>query len=145
MDRGVAVMLMAAVGGLIALQPAINAGLGRATGNIAAAFVSFAIGTAVLAAIVVIAGQASGLSGAFDVRWYYLLGGVLGAAYVFTALVTVSSIGAGGVAAATITGQLTLSVIIDRLGILGLEEQPITVERMAGVALLLAGTFLIVR
>ena len=145
MDRGVAVTLMAAVGGLIALQPAINAGLGRATGNIAAAFVSFAIGTAVLAAIVVIAGQASGLSGAFDVRWYYLLGGVLGAAYVFTALVTVSSIGAGGVAAATITGQLTLSVIIDRLGILGLEEQPITVERVAGVALLLAGTFLIVR
>ena len=138
-------ILMAAVGGLIALQPAINAGLGRATGNIGAAFVSFAIGTAVLAAIVVIAGQASGLSGAFDVRWYYLLGGVLGAAYVFTALVTVSSIGAGGVAAATITGQLTLSVVIDRLGILGLDEQPITLERVAGVALLLAGTFLIVR
>ena len=145
MDRGVAVTLMAAVGGLIALQPAINAGLGRATGNIAAAFVSFAIGTVVLAAIVVIAGQASGLSSAFDVRWYYLLGGVLGAAYVFTALTTVSTIGAGGVAAATITGQLTLSVVIDRLGILGLDEQPITLERVAGVALLLAGTFLIVR
>jgi transporter family-2 protein len=145
MDRGVAVMVMAAVGGLIALQPAINAGLGRATGNIAAAFVSFAIGTVVLATIVVIAGQAGGISSALDVRWYYLLGGVLGAAYVFTALVTVTSIGAGGVAAATITGQLTLSVIIDRLGILGLEEQPITAERIAGVALLLAGTFLIVR
>src|SRR6187401_2084241 len=98
MDRGVAVSLMAAVGGLIALQPAINAGLGRATGNIAAAFVSFAIGTLVLAAIVVISGQASGMISAFDVRWYYLLCGVLGAAYVFTALVTVSLIGAGGVA-----------------------------------------------
>jgi transporter family-2 protein len=145
MDRGVAVMVMAAVGGLIALQPAINAGLGRETGNIAAAFLSFAIGTVVLAVIVVLAGQADGLSSAFDVRWYYLLGGVLGAAYVFTALTTVSSIGAGGVAAATITGQLTLSVIIDRLGILGLEEQPITAERVAGVVLLLAGTFLIVR
>jgi transporter family-2 protein len=145
MDRGVAVMVMAAVGGLIALQPAINAGLGRATGNIAAAFVSFAIGTLVLATIVVIAGQAGGVSSALDVRWYYLLGGVLGAAYVFTALVTVSSIGAGGVAAATITGQLTLSVIIDRLGILGLEEQPISAERIVGVVLLLAGTVLIVR
>ncbi len=145
MDRSVAVTLMAAVGGLIALQPAINAGLGRATGNIAAALVSFAVGTLVLAAIVAIAGQAGGLGSALDVRWYYLLGGVLGAAYVFTALVTVSSIGAGGVAAATITGQLTLSVVIDRLGILGLEEQPITVERVLGVALLLAGTFLIVR
>ena len=62
---------------------------------------------------------------------------MLGAAYVFSALTAVSSIGAGAVAAATITGQLTLSVVIDRLGILGLEEQPITLERVAGVALLL--------
>ena len=145
MDRGVAVIVMAFVGGLIALQPAINAGLGRATGNIAAALVSFAIGTLALAAIVVISGQAGGLSNTFDVSWYYLLGGLLGAVFVFTSLVTVSTIGAGGVAAATITGQLTLSVIIDRLGVLGLDQQPITFSRVAGVALLLAGTLLIVR
>lgn len=145
MDRGVAVIVMAFVGGLIALQPAINAGLGRATGNIAAAMVSFAIGTLALAAIVVISGQAGGLSNTFDVSWYYLLGGLLGAVFVFTSLVTVSTIGAGGVAAATITGQLTLSVIIDRLGVLGLDQQPITFSRVAGVALLLAGTLLIVR
>jgi bacterial/archaeal transporter family-2 protein len=145
MDRGLAVLLMALVGGLIALQPAVNAGLGRATGNIAAALVSFAIGTLLLLVIVLLSGQAGGLSSAFDVRWYYLLGGILGAAYVFTALVTVSSIGAGGVAAATITGQLTASVVIDRLGVLGLEETPITWERVAGVTLLLAGTYLVVR
>jgi transporter family-2 protein len=145
MDRGVAVVLMALTGGLIALQAPINAGLGKATGSIAAAFVSFAIGTVLLAAIVALAGQAGGLNSTFDVRWYYLLGGALGAAYVFTALKTVGTIGAGGVAAATITGQLTLSVIIDRLGILGLEQEPISVDRVIGVALLLAGTALIVR
>jgi transporter family-2 protein len=60
-------------------------------------------------------------------------------------LVTVSSIGAGGVAAATITGQLTASVVIDRLGILGLDETPITWERALGVGLLLVGTLLVVR
>jgi transporter family-2 protein len=136
---------MAAVGGLIALQPAINAGLGKATGNIAAALVSFIVGTLLLAVIVGLSGQTGGLGSTFDVPWYYLLGGALGAAYVFTALVVVSSIGAGGVAAATITGQLTASVVIDRLGILGLEETPITWERLLGVVLLLAGTFLIVR
>ncbi len=145
MDRGAAVFAMAGVGGLIALQPAINAGLGRETGNLAATLVSFAVGTVLLAVLVTLSGKAGGLSGAFDVQWYYLLGGVLGAAYVFTALVTVSSIGAGGVAAATITGQLIASVVIDRLGVLGLEETPITIERMAGVLLLLAGTYLIVR
>jgi transporter family-2 protein len=145
MDKGLAVVLMALTGGLIALQAPINAGLGKATGSVAAALVSFAVGTLLLAAIVVISGQANGLASTFDVRWFYLIGGALGAAYVFTALKTVGTIGAGGVAAATITGQLTLSVIIDRLGILGLEQQPIDASRVAGVALLLAGTALIVR
>ena len=138
-------LLTAAVGGLIALQPAINAGLGRVTGNLPAALVSFAVGTLLLALIVALVGQAGGLSSTFDVRWYYLLGGVLGAAYVTIALIAVSSIGAGGVAAATITGQLTAAVVIDRLGILGLEETPLSATRVAGVVLLLAGTFLVVR
>ena len=138
-------LLMAAVGGLIAAQPAVNAGLGRATGSLAAALVSFVVGTLLLAGLVVIAGEAGGLTHTFDVRWYYLLGGVLGAAYVLTALIVVKEIGAGGVAAATITGQLTLSIVLDRLGVLGLEETPITWERVLGVALLLAGTYLIVR
>ncbi len=78
-------------------------------------------------------------------RWYYLIGGLLGAAYVTVALIAVSSIGAGGVAAATITGQLTTAVLIDRLGILGLEKVPITATRSAGVVLLLAGTYLVIR
>ena len=77
MDRGVAVLVMAVTGGLIALQPAINAGLGKQTGSLAAALVSFAVGTLLLAAIVGISGQAGGLASTFDVRWYYLLGGVL--------------------------------------------------------------------
>jgi transporter family-2 protein len=141
----VAVIAMAGVGGLIALQAPVNAGLGKATGNLAATLVSFAIGTLLLALLVIVSGKAGGLSATFDVEWYYLLGGMLGAAYVFTALVTVSAIGAGGVAAATITGQLVASVVLDRLGVLGLEQEPITFERVLGVALLLAGTYLIVR
>jgi transporter family-2 protein len=145
MDRGLAVLLTALVGGLIALQPPINAGLGRATGNLPAALVSFAVGTLLLALIVALTGKAGGLSSTFDVRWYYLIGGMLGAAYVTVALIAVSSIGAGGVAAATITGQLATAVIIDRLGILGLEETPLSATRIAGLVLLLAGTYLVVR
>ena len=145
MDRGLAVVVMALTGGLIAMQPAVNAGLGKATGNLAAALVSFIIGTLVLAVIVAFAGQTGGVGEATGVPWYLLLGGVLGAVYVFSALVTVSSIGAGGVAAATITGQLTFSVILDRIGFLGLDGAPISLDRILGVALLLAGTFLIVR
>ena len=60
-------------------------------------------------------------------------------------LVTVRSLGAGGVTAATIAGQLTMSLVVDQLGILGVAQKPITVSRAAGVALLAVGTFLVVR
>src|SRR5262245_44737512 len=145
MDRGLAVILTAAAGGLIALQAPINAGLGRATGSLPATLVSFLVGTVALAAIVVLSGKAGGLSSSFDVSWYYLLGGLLGAVYVANALIAVTAIGAGGVAAATVTGQLTASVAIDRLGLFGLDQVPLSPERMLGVALLLVGTVLIVR
>jgi transporter family-2 protein len=145
MDRGLAVLLTAAAGGLIALQAPINSGLGKATGSLPAALVSFAVGAAALAAIVVLSGKAGGLGSAFDVSWYYLVGGLLGAVYVTTALLAVPAIGAGGVAAATVAGQLTAAVAIDRLGLFGLDQTAIGPERLLGVALLLAGTFLIVR
>jgi bacterial/archaeal transporter family-2 protein len=144
-DKGLAVFVMAVVGGCIALQAPINAGLGKYTGSFAAATISFAVGTILLAAIVVLSGRAGGIGEVAHVEWYYLLGGALGAAYVFSALVLVDEIGAGGVAAATVTGQLTLSVVLDRFGFLGLEEEPVSAERVLGVLLLLAGTYLVVR
>ena len=145
MDRGLAVVLTALAGGLIALQAPINAGLGRSTGGLPAAFVSFAVGTAALLAIVVLSGKAGGLGSTFEVSWYYLVGGLLGAVYVTNALIAVSAIGAGGVAAATVTGQLTASVAIDRLGLFGLDQVALSPERLLGVGLLLAGTFLVIR
>jgi transporter family-2 protein len=144
-DRGLALLLTAAAGGLIALQAPINAGLGKSTGGLPAALVSFAVGSVALAVIVVRSGKAGGLSSTFDVSWYYLLGGLLGAVYVTNALIAVSVIGAGGVAAATVTGQLTASVVIDRLGLFGLDQVALSPERLLGVGLLMAGTFLVVR
>jgi transporter family-2 protein len=145
MDRGLAVLLTAVAGGLIAAQAPINAGLGRATGSMAAALVSFSVGTVALATVVVLSGKAGGLTSSFDVSWYYLLGGLLGALYVLNALVAVSTIGAGGVAAATVFGQLTASVVIDRLGLFGLDQVALSPQRVLGVVLLLAGTVLVVR
>jgi transporter family-2 protein len=146
MDRGLAVALTALVGGAVALQAPINSHLGKHVGTFQAAFLSFAIGTVVL---LVIASLAKGGLGtvrhATDPPWYYLTGGLLGVAYVSTVLVTVRTLGAGGVTAATIAGQLTLAVIIDQLGILHVAQKPITLGRIVGVVLLAAGVFLIVR
>ena len=145
MDKGTAVVFTALAGGLIALQAPINAGLAKQTGDLPAAMISFLVGTAALLALVLVSGKAGGVSGIGDVRWYYLIGGLLGAVYVANALVAVGSIGAGGVAAATIAGQLTASVVADRLGILGLDQVALSPTRILGVALLLTGTVLVVR
>jgi bacterial/archaeal transporter family-2 protein len=144
-DRGVAVVLTAAVGGLIALQAPVNSLLGQRVGTVAASVVSFALGTIALAGIAVLSGGLGKLGEVRSVPWYYLVGGLLGAAYVTCVLVTVRSLGAGGVTAATIAGQLTMSLVVDQLGILGVAQKPITASRAAGVALLVVGTFLVVR
>jgi len=145
-DRGAAVVLTAAVGGLIALQAPINSHLGKSIGTFQAAFVSFAIGTILLAVIAAFArGGIGQVAGARHVTWYYLMGGVLGAAYVTSVLVTVRSLGAGGVVAATIAGQLTMGVIVDQFGWLGVAKDPVNAAKLAGIALLAVGVFLIVR
>jgi bacterial/archaeal transporter family-2 protein len=133
------------VGGLIALQAPINSGLGKATGTFAAAAISFTVGTVLLVAIVVVTGELDKVSGAFHVPAYYLLGGILGACYVTTVLLTIRTLGAGGVTAATVAGQLSTSVVLDRIGFLGLEETPISLTRVMGVLLLFAGTWLVVQ
>jgi transporter family-2 protein len=145
-DRGAAVLLTAFTGGLVALQAPINSILGRAVGTWQAAFVSFAIGTLALAVVAALAtGGLSQIARVRDVSLVYLTGGLLGAIYVTCILVTVRTLGAGGVVAATIAAQLAVSVVVDQFGLLGVDRQPITVGRIAGVVLLGLGTYLVVR
>jgi transporter family-2 protein len=146
MSKEVAVLLTVVAGGLIAMQAPINSTLGKSVGTFAAASVSFVVGTIALVLITALVGGGFGDIGeARHLSWYYLMGGVLGAIYVTTALVAVRELGAGGVTAATSSGQLTLSLVIDQLGILGVDKQAITWPRVLGVLLLAFGTVLIVR
>ena len=147
MNREYVLLLTTVVaGGLVALQAPINSTLGRSVGTFAAASISFIVGTIALVAITVLLSGGFGQVGeARQLPWYYLVGGLLGAVYVTNALVSVRTLGAGGVTAATITGQLLTSVAIDRLGVLGLPEKPLSLGRLAGVVLLVIGTLLIVR
>lgn len=145
MRPGVAVALTAVAGGLVAMQAPINSKLGKTVGTFAAASISFLIGTLVLVAITALSGSEVKLGSAGGLAWYYFTGGLLGAVYVTTVLVSVRTLGAGGVTAATIAGQLSTAVVLDRIGAFGLIQKPITLGRLIGVALLAAGVFLIVR
>ena len=143
--KGLAVLATAFAGALVAMQAPINGRLGSRLGTFQAASLSFAVGLALLLAIAIVAGKFSQLGEARHVPWWYLLGGLLGAAYVTTVLVCVGRLGAGGVTAATIAGQLTFSVVIDHYGWLGVERQPVNSMRVAGVVLLAVGVVLVVR
>jgi bacterial/archaeal transporter family-2 protein len=145
-DRGVAVALTTVVGGMLALQGPINSHLGKTIGNQQAAFFSFATGTIILAVIAgLVRGGYGQIGEAKSLAPQYLIGGALGACYVSTVIVTVRTLGAGGIVAATIAGQLTMGVIIDQFGLLGLDKDPISLSKAIGVLLLAVGTLLVVR
>jgi transporter family-2 protein len=145
-SKELAVLATVAVGGLVAAQAPVNNVVSKKVGTLGAVSVNFLVGTAIVLVVTfVFADGIKNIEGVETPAWYYwLFGGVAGVAIVLTTLVTVRELGAGGVTAATIAGQLTLSIVLDRLGVLGLDERAITVQKMLGVALLAAGTVLVV-
>ncbi|MEH3053465.1 MAG: DMT family transporter [Patulibacter minatonensis] len=138
-------LLVIAVGALVALQPALNAELGKSVGEATASVVSFGTGFLVLVLVAGFAGQLGGVAQVTEVRWPYLLGGVLGAAVVLVSLAAIPKLGAGPLTAALVFGQLIMAVIVDRQGWLGVPQADLTAPRIAGVVLLLAGVVLVTR
>jgi transporter family-2 protein len=57
----------------------------------------------------------------------------------------VRTLGASGLTAVVITGQLVISVVIDRFGLFGIAKQQIGAPRVIGLLLLAAGVVLVVR
>jgi transporter family-2 protein len=143
MTRFLAVLATLAVGGLIALQPPVNSELGKRTSIVGAAFISTAVSALVLLVIALFAGEVHQVREIPHVPAIYLTGGLMGAALVSVTLVTVRTLGASGVVAATVTSQLVVSALLDKYGVLGLHKVGLSSNRLLGMALLLAGTALV--
>jgi transporter family-2 protein len=128
------------------MQAPINSRLGRTVGSLQAATFSFLVGTVALLVIAVfVRGGLGSLGQARTVPWWALVGGLLGAVYVTVALIAVRTLGASGLTAVVITGQLAISVVIDRFGLLGIAKEHIDASRIAGLVLLVVGAVLVVR
>jgi len=143
MDRGLAIVLTLIAGGLVALQPPANASLAKHVGNLQATLVSLLISLAIITVLLALSGGFSGLSGITEFRPEHVLGGVAGAAIVFVSIIAVGPLGAGGVAAATVSTQLIGSALLDRFGVLDLERVGLSATRVTGIALLVLGTVLV--
>ncbi len=144
MSDALGVLLMVLVGAQLAPQAAINRQLGHRTSGLAAALVNFLVGLLVIVAVCGAAGELGALDGAFHVPPGHLVGGLLGAGFVVIAILSVGTIGASGVAAAAVTGQLLASLALDAAGALQLEQRSLTAPLLLGAAAVLLGTYLVV-
>jgi bacterial/archaeal transporter family-2 protein len=131
------------IGAFGAMQPPINAALARHTGPFLAGTVTFLVGTLALLAVTLVTGRGewSELRGA--PAWQYT-GGLIGAIFVFGTIVLVPRLGATGLIAGIIGGQLAGSLIIDHWGLFGLPQVAVSPLRLLGLALLVVGGVLTV-
>jgi bacterial/archaeal transporter family-2 protein len=143
MDKNVALGTAVVIGGGLALQAPLNSILGRYVGGLPATVAAFTVGLAALLAVSVVAGGLGGLGSLGDAPWYAIVGGgLISAVYVASIVWTVRALGATGLTAATIAGQFAVALAVDHFGWLGVERQPITLTRLAGLALIAVGTWL---
>lgn len=144
MVGGVAVA--AGVGVLLPLQALINARLGQETsGALFASFVSFAVGTVLLAAALLVmrTPMPEARTMASLPAWIWT-GGLIGALYVLCATVLVPRLGAAGLICLVVSGQLIGSLLFDHFGVLG-EARPADAWRILGAVLVAFGAVLVLR
>jgi len=134
--------LIALIGGMaIAFQAQINGGLGKKVGAMEGALISFLIGSLTLLLVVIFFGKGNLAASATVPKWQ-LLGGVLGAIYVFIMVFTVPKIGVAPTLVAVIAGQLVIGAIIDHFGLLGGTQIPIDSKKIIALLLLFVSLFL---
>jgi transporter family-2 protein len=134
------------VGVMLPVQAGLNAQLRTGLGHpLLAALASFAVGT--LALVVVSLAARARFSGAplSAIPWYQWTGGLFGALYIAAAVVLAPRLGAATLVAAIVAGQMVASLVIDARGWVGFAQQPLTLSRLCGGLLVIAGVLLINR
>jgi bacterial/archaeal transporter family-2 protein len=133
-------------GAVLPIQGAVNAKL-RA--DLAApatvAMISFVVATITIATVLVVMlalrrTPRPQLTSLTAMPWWGWLGGLCAAAYVTATFLVIPEIGAATTVAVTVTGQQLLSAVIDNYGLFRMPKRTLTAHRLAGLALLVAGS-----
>ena len=133
------------VGGLVPIQGAINAHLGKTLNHpLQATFVSF-FGAVVILIVLLLALSPSlpSMAQLKSIPFIYYTGGAYGVVFVTMILMLAPRIGIANTVVAAIVGQLILSVILDHFGAFGLARHPVSGLRILGCAGLLISLYLI--
>ncbi len=138
-------LLAVGAGAVLPVQAVVNARLGQVAGSsLVGTLVSFVVGTVALGAVVLAQGHAGReLAALRQAPPGLFVGGLLGAFYVAVVVALAPRLGAGLAVGLVVVGQLAAAVALDHFGALGLPVHALTLPRLLGVALLLAGVWLI--
>ena len=145
--RGLAYFLGIASGFGLTLQIGMNSKLRTVLQNAnTAALISFLVGTVGLIALLVVTRTPMPARDTLaSVPVWAWFGGLMGAFYVAISTVVASQLGTASLLGLALSGQLAMALVVDHFGWMGLPEHPITLTRLAGVALLGVGAWLIAR
>ncbi|MFC4928555.1 DMT family transporter [Delftia deserti] len=134
-------------GSILPFQAASNAMVGRLLGHpLWGALTSLAVSVMVVVpALWAMRAPTPAVAQAAAGPWWLWIGGVLGAIYVASAAAVTPKLGAGGFLVCVVAGQIVVSVLVDHFGLMGLGARPVNWSRLAGVALILGGVFLVVQ
>lgn len=138
----VALAVLAVIAGaLVPFQAGSNAELGRALGQpLWATLVSLLVSMLVVIPILfAIQAPFPALGAIKHLPVWAWLGGVAGAIYISSALILVPRVGATSFIVCVIAGQLITSLLLDYHGWLNLPVREISIGRVLGVILVLAG------
>lgn len=133
-------------GALTALQGPTNARLAGAVASpVNAALISFAVGTVALTLVAAALQARPDMTATRALPPAAWLGGLYGAVFVVAAAYAVPKLGVATTIVLMVTGQMLLSLFLDHFGFMGVPKQPITLSRLAGVAMLVGGVLLVRR
>ncbi|WP_116127950.1 DMT family transporter [Lewinella sp. IMCC34183] len=138
-------LLAIAAGAMLAIQAGLNSAIGKAVSSpVYGALISFVAGSIALFIYCLVSGVPLGnLRRAFELPWYYWVGGILGGFYVFAIIVLAPRLGVGVTIALTVAGQMTISLVIDHFGLLGIPQHSINWWRVAGVTAIIGGVVML--
>jgi transporter family-2 protein len=130
------------------LQSGSNAELFKRTGTpLVAALIVYAIGASALLLAspfigLPVRGALAKLHGA---PWWLAIGGLCNVTFLLASLTITKKLGSGTFTTLVVVSAAVTSVLLDHFGLLGLEQRALTLWRGVGVALAIAGVFLIAR
>lgn len=135
-------LLAAGAGACIALQASANGNFRKNLGDNPLAAAGFSIlGTIITAAtaLLILRPPVPSASALRETPWWNWIGGPLGALIVLAGAALTARLGAALFIALVISGQLLCSLVLDHFALMGLNEQPVTMGRVLGAVLVVAG------